>query len=103
MNDVIPRFKWKIIVYEGAEIPRGYGIAYYLNGARGAAAMPLPLNLIVGAWRAFVWSLRCPPWRMVEYRAEHVSRSLDQTYQRGVVDGWAAHGGHPNNAPQLPR
>ncbi len=49
----------------GEMIPVGYGIAYYEPGRDRAVIMPMPFNLIVGAWRALRWWATCPPWRFV--------------------------------------
>jgi hypothetical protein len=44
--------KFRIDIEEGGEIPRGYGVAYRPWATRnGCVAMPIPLNLIVGAFR----------------------------------------------------
>lgn len=78
-SDVVPRIQWRLewpewkryrrTIGEGEEIPDGYGIAYYETGRAVAILYPLPINLIVGAWRSAMWHLRCPPWRFTEYRA----------------------------------
>lgn len=59
---------WTVEVTEGATIPSGYGLAYYLYERASAMAMPIPINVLAGPWRAFVWWLRCPPWRFFEHK-----------------------------------
>lgn len=73
-SDVIPRIRWRIEIAEGEDIPDGYGIAYYLAYQPGAIAMPIPLNLIAGGWRAFRHWLMCPPWRHAEARTVFAKR-----------------------------
>jgi hypothetical protein len=83
-EDVIPHIRWRIELPEGEIIPPGYGIAYYNAERPGAVIMPLPLNLIVGGWRAFVWWFKCPPWRFVELRG----RKWQEHYDEGFRDGY---------------
>lgn len=76
-EDVMPRIRWKLMVTgifiaEGGEIPSGYGIAYYEPHRDVAVCYPLPLNLIIGAWRSFAWHCRVPPWRFTEWRARRI-------------------------------
>lgn len=83
--DVVPRIQWRIAlpkrrIAEGDVIPDGYGIAYYVPDEPITVVMPIPLNLIVGAWRALMWWMKCPPWRFVEWREE-------RAFERGRRQG----------------
>ena len=45
---------------EGEFLPRGYGIAWYLPYSARAYCLPIPLNSIAGAFRAWWLQLRRP-------------------------------------------
>jgi hypothetical protein len=75
---------WRVEVPQNEHLPRGYGVAFYRYDADAVVAMPVPLNLIVGGWRALVTWLRFPPWRRYAWRIEHVRRTA---YQDGLEDG----------------
>jgi hypothetical protein len=95
-EDVIPRIRWRIVMSgnvlakyrktttEGGEIPPGYGISHYEQGFDCAVLYPIPLNLIVGAWR-FKWHVMCPPWRFTEWRAARVEQRVEESFRRGVA------------------
>lgn len=81
--DVVPRVRWFVRLREGDELPDGYGIAYYEPNTTFAVCMPLPLNVIVGGWRAFIWWLKCPPWRLVEWKADNTRRRIEEARYAG--------------------
>jgi hypothetical protein len=98
----MPRITWRTVfsghfIREGDRIPNGYGIAYYEAERDAAVIMPIPLNLIVGAWRSFKWHLKCPPWRMTELKAKQ--RAYQEGYKQGLVDSR----GLPNGSHLLRR
>ena len=80
-SDVVPKFAWKLwftdlgIAYdakEGGIIPRSYGLAYHEWDRAVAVYMPMPLNVIVAAWRRLWWWMKVqqiPPQEMEAYRA----------------------------------
>lgn len=68
----VQRFFWRE-VQEGGLIPSWYGIAYYEETRPVAVCYRIPLNLVIGGWRALVWWVKCPPWRAYE----HVQRKLE--------------------------
>lgn len=45
---------------EGATLPRGYGVAWYLPHSMRAYCLPVPLNRIAGACRAWYLDWRRP-------------------------------------------
>lgn len=97
-EDVMPRFRWKLLVdglhryertiKEGEEIMPSYGIAYYEPGRDVAVCYPIPINLVIGAWRSFKWHVMCPPWRFTEYKGSRIWEWKRETYDRGRRDGY---------------
>ena len=65
---------------EGEQLPRGYGVAWRLPDRLVYVCLPIPLNLIVGAFRAFWLRVRLPEGRDV----------LDEYYDLGHRSGYEA-------------
>lgn len=74
---------WCVDVPPNERLPRGYGIAFYRFECDAVVAMPIPLNLIVGGWRAVAAWLRSPPWRRYAWRLEQAER---RGYRAGFDD-----------------
>lgn len=73
------------MVPEGGEIPRGFGLAYYLPDRPLWAAYPIPFNLVIGWSRIAWWWLMCPPWRFAVWRAGWIRR---HAYEEGFNEGY---------------
>lgn len=83
----IDRLGMRSLIGEGECIPHGYGIAYYEADRDRAVIMPVPFNLIVGAWRSLWWHIVCPPWRFTEWKAAKSKEWRQQMYDAGYAAG----------------
>lgn len=79
--------RWQITIPEGAEFPRGYGLAYRNWMTLNAVCMPVPLNVIVGAGRRFWFAL------VHGVRPSRWDAKVICARREGWQAGWAAHGG----------
>lgn len=67
--------KWRIEINDGDEIPRHFGVAYYVAHCARGVCYPIPVNHVVSAWRVVSRWLMLPPWRGFEYKLHALERS----------------------------
>lgn len=86
-EDVVPYIPLRIVVREGALIPRGYAVAYWQLERAAAVCMPEFVAPIVGGLRALRHWLRFPPWRSYEWRLKRAQvQGFVRGYDRGYMD-----------------
>lgn len=73
--------KIKKVINRGELIPRYYGIAYQEDTSLQWFCYPLGLNVIVGLWKALIWSLKSS----FAYPSQKALR--DASYREGYIKG----------------
>jgi len=69
-------------IYEGAEIPRGYGVAYNNPLMRYAVAYPIPINLLVRMHRKLHYLI-------VIYKPSQREKDIQKAWLDGYHKGFA--------------
>lgn len=91
MSDAMWRLRWgkwvsALELSELARMPKGYGIAWWLPYSDRAYCLPIPLNLIAGAFRAWYLAWRRPCEDDPIMAAFQAGKA--KGFQDGVSHGW---------------
>lgn len=84
MKQKLRLWKAKIIsklwirIADGQQVPKWYGIAYIDYYDWSAVAMPIPLNIIVGAYKATIAWVMCPDNLFRNERVAYITGRKDE-------------------------
>lgn len=76
-------------IADGELLPKGYGVAWYLPDRMVALVLPIPLNKIAGAFRAWYLEWRRPVENdpIVDAFRKGVERGIQSGVERGRIIG----------------
>jgi hypothetical protein len=68
----------KKLITEGIRLPTGYGFSYFDMGAQVAVCYPIPINVLVRAWR----------WLIIKTRIPGFALDIDTLVNDAYRTGW---------------